>query len=158
IRVRGVAIGDARFLGAESLLTGASRAALSQITGEIVVLSGLDAADTLNPGRESFYEESEHYKILRRELVGEGECVGGYLWRTITAVLRRSQVHSALKDVQGRANLRRRALEDVSAAITHLISRGDRTAALLRKMLQSRRSHVNGLASANPHDIGIPQR
>ena len=71
IRVRGVSIGDPGFLGAESLLTGASKAALSQVTGEIVVLSGLDAVDTLNPGRESFYEESEHYKILRRHLVGK---------------------------------------------------------------------------------------
>jgi hypothetical protein len=70
IRVRGVSIGDPGFLGAESLLTGANRAALSQITGEINILSGLDAADTLNPGRESFYEESEHYKILQRYLRG----------------------------------------------------------------------------------------
>ncbi len=54
IRVRGVSIGDSGFLGVESLLTGASKAALSQITGEVVVLSGLDAVDTLNPGREEF--------------------------------------------------------------------------------------------------------
>src|SRR5207237_9625635 len=72
IRVRGVSIGDAGYLGAESLLTGASKAALSQVTGEVVVLSGLDAVDTLNPGRERFYEESEHYKILQRHLVGGG--------------------------------------------------------------------------------------
>jgi len=69
IRVRGVAIGDPGFLGAESLLTGANRATLSQITGEINVLAGLDAVDTLNPGRESFYEESEHFKILRRHVI-----------------------------------------------------------------------------------------
>src|SRR5205085_8927042 len=116
-RVRGVSIGDPGYLGADTLLTGASRAALSQITGEIVVLSGLDAVDTLNPGRESFYEESEQFKILRRHLVGEGERVGGYLGRVIDAVLLRSQVRSALADVLGKAALRRRALEDVSAAI-----------------------------------------
>lgn len=81
IRVRGVSIGDSVFLGADSLLTGALKAALSQVTGEVIVFSGLDAVDTLNPGRESFYEESEHYKILRRHLVGEGERVGGYLGR-----------------------------------------------------------------------------
>src|SRR6266481_3528093 len=88
-RVRRVSIGAPGFLGAESLLTGASKAALSQVTGEVVVLSGLDAVDTLNPGRESFYEESEHYKTLRRHLVGEGERVGGVIGRAIAAVIRR---------------------------------------------------------------------
>src|SRR5579884_1026295 len=137
IRVRGVSIGDPGFLGAESLLTGASKAALSQVTGEVVVLAGLDAVDTLNPGRESFYEESEHYKILRRHLVGEGERVGGCLGQVIAAVIRRSQVRSALADVLGRATIRRRALEDMSAAVTYLIACGDKTAELLRKMLRA---------------------
>jgi hypothetical protein len=154
----GVSIGDPGFLGAESLLTGASKAALSQVTGEVVVLSGLDAVDTLNPGRESFYEESEHYKILRRHLVGEGERVGGYLGRVIAAVIRRSQVRSALADVLGRASLRRRALDDMSAAVTYLIARGDKTAELLRKLLRSKQSDVNGLASARPMELGFPPR
>jgi len=158
IRVRGVSIGDPGFLGAEALLTGASKAALSQVTGEVVVLSGLDAVDTLNPGRESFYEESEHYKILRRQLVGEGERVGGYLGRVIASVIRRSQVRSALADVLGRASLRRRALDDMSAAVSYLIARGDRTAGLLRKLLKSKQSHVNGLASARPMELGFPPR
>src|SRR5205085_10689541 len=101
IRVRGVSIGDSGFLGGDALLTGASKAALSQITGEVVVLSGLDAVDTLNPGRVSFYEESEHFKILRRHLIGEGERVGGYLARVIAAVSRRRQVRSALAGAMG---------------------------------------------------------
>jgi hypothetical protein len=158
IRVRGVSIGDPGFLGAESLVTGASKAALSQVTGEIVVLSGLDAVDTLNPGRESFYEESEHFKTLRRHLVGEGERVGGFIGRVIAAVIRRSQVRSSLADVLGRASIRRRALEDMSAAITNLISRGDHTAELIRKLLRSKHSHVNGLASAKPMELGYPAR
>jgi hypothetical protein len=158
VRVRGVSIGDPGFLGAESLLTGASKAALSQVTGEVVVLSGLDAVDTLNPGRESFYEESEHYKILRRHLVGEGERVGGYLGRVIAAVIRRSQVRSGLADVLGRASLRRRALDDMSAAVTYLIARGDKTAELLRKLLKSKQSQLNGLASAKPMELGCPPR
>jgi hypothetical protein len=158
IRVRGVSIGDAGFLGAESVLTGASKAALSQVTGEVVVLSGLDAVDTLNPGRESFYEESDQYKTLRRHLIGEGERVGGYLGRVINAVIRRSQVRSALADVLGRASIRRRALEDMSAAVTYLISRGDRTADALRKLLRSRHSQVNGLAAARPMELGFPAR
>lgn len=158
IRVRGVSIGDPGFLGVESLLTGAAKAALSQVTGEVVVLSGLDSVDTLNPGRESFYEESEHYKILRRHLVGDGERVGGYLHRAISAVIRRSQVRSALADVQGRASMRRRALDDMSAAVTHLIARGDKSSELLRKLLRSKQSHVNGLASARPMEFGPPAR
>jgi hypothetical protein len=158
IRVRGVAIGDAGFMGAEGLLTGAHKAALSQITGEINVLKGLDAVDALNPGRESFYEECEHFKVLRRQIIGEGERVGGALGRVIAAVLRRSQVRSALADLQGRATFRRRALEDISSAITNLVSQGDRTSKLLLRMLQSRRSHTNGLASAKPFDLGLPAR
>src|SRR5687767_6224475 len=105
IRVRGVAIGESGFLGAEHLLTGANKAALSQITGELVVLSGLDAVDTLNPGRESFYEESDQFKILRRHMLGEGEEVRGYIGRAIAAVIRRSQVRSSLADVLGRATI-----------------------------------------------------
>jgi hypothetical protein len=158
IRVRGVSIGDPGFLSADSLLTGASKAALNQVTGEIAVLCGLDAVDTLNPGRESFYEESEHYKILRRHLVGEGERVGGSLGRAIAVVLRRSQVRSALADVLGKASLRRRALEDMSAAVTYLIARGDKTSELLRKMLRSRQSHVNGLVAARALEMSFPPR
>lgn len=158
IRVRGVSIGDPGYLGADTLLTGASRAALSQITGEIVILSGLDAVDTLNPGRESFYEESEQYKILRKHVVGEGEKVRGYLGKAIDAVIKRSQVRSALADVIGRASLRRRALDDVSAGVTYLIARGDRTAELLRKMVKAKHSHVNGLASAKPLEVSVPPR
>lgn len=158
VRVRGVAIGDAGFLGADTLLTGPNKAALSQVTGEINVLKGLDAVDALNPGRESFYEESEHFKVLRRHIIGEGERVGGALNKVIAAVLRRSQVRSALTDVLGRATLRRRALEDISSAITHLVSRGDRISQLLRRALQSRRSHTNGLVAAKSHDIGFPPR
>jgi hypothetical protein len=105
VRVRGVAIGEPHLFGAEHLLTGASKAALSQITGEINVLSGLDAGDALNPGRESFYKENEQYKILQSHLVGEGEHVTGYLGQAIGAVLRRSQVRSALKDVLSRSRM-----------------------------------------------------
>ncbi len=158
IRVRGVSIGDPGFLGAELLLTGAHKAALSQVTGEINILSGLDAVDTLNPGRESFYEESEHYKILRRRVIGDGERVGGYLGRVVAAVLRRSQVRSTLTDILSRVALRRRALEDISAAITHLIARGDNTASMLRKMLKSKRTRANGLASARVLVPWLPPR
>lgn len=158
IRVRGVAIGDPGFLGAEALLTGANKAALSQITGEIIVNSGLDAIDALNPGRESFYEESEHYKILRKKLVGDGERLGGFLAEAINRVLRRSQVRSSVTDVLGRASLRRRALEDISAAITHLFALDDTNRKALKGLLTAKRSHLNGLAAAPLWELGLPSR
>lgn len=158
IRVRGVSIGDPGFLKAESLLTGANRAALSQITGEINVLEGLDAVDTLNPGRESFYEESEHFKILKRHLIGEGERVGGLLNEVINAVLRRSQVKSAIADLIGKNSIRRQAVEDVSAAVTQIISVGDSTSKAIRELLKSKKYKQNFLSSCPSWDLGISQR
>jgi hypothetical protein len=158
IRVCGVAIGDPHFFGAEYLLTGASKAALSQITGEINVLKGLDAVDALNPGRESFYEESEQYKILRHHLIGEGEHVTGYLGQAIAAVLRRSQVRSALKDVLGHAVLRRRALDDISAAVADIIASGERIGVAIRELLKSTNSRTNGLAHCSDIPLSAPPR
>lgn len=158
IRVRGVAIGDPTFLGAEFLLTGAHKAALSQITGEINVLRGLDAVDSLNPGRESFYEESNDFQTLRRSFRGEGERVSGYLGKTIDAVLRRSQARSALHNVLGRAGYIRRAIDDVSAGVTHLMSSGEKPAAAIREMLKSKKSHANGLASTKEASFGVPMK
>ena len=158
VRVRGVSIGEPSFFGAESVLTGANKAALSQITGELLVSSGLDAVDALNPGRESFYEESEHYKALRRTLLGEGEKIGGCLGRVIAAVLRRSQVRSAYADTVGRASLRRKAIEDVSAAITNMMAQGGQQSSAMRRLLRCKGSHANGLASAPALDLGPPLR
>ena len=158
VRVRGVAIGDPGFFGAEHLVAGAQKAVLSQITGEINVLAGLDATDTLNPGRESFYEESEHYKILRRALLGEGEQIGGFLGRTISAVLRRSQVNASLKNLLGRAAQQRRALDEVSAAITHLVVSDDRAGDALRNALSGGSAVLNGLSAAVDWEVGPPPR
>lgn len=158
VRVRGVAIGDPTFFGAEYLLTGAQKAALSQITGEINVLSGLDAVDALNPGREGFYEESEHFLILRRYVRGEGESIGGLLQNCINAVLHRSQAKSAVNAVVGRAVCIRRAVNDVSAGVTHIVAKGGKPAIAVQSLLKGTRSHVNGLASAKDYGLGIPTR
>jgi hypothetical protein len=158
IRVRGVAIGEPHFFGAEYLLTGASKAALSQITGEINVLSGLDAVDALNPGRESFYEESEQYKMLQQHLIGEGENVTGCLGQAIATVLRRSQVRSALKDVLGRAALRRGVLDDVSAAVADIIASEAKLGGAIRTLLRSKHSRTNGLAHCSDLPLSIPPR
>ena len=158
VRVCGVAIGDPHFFGAEYLLTGANKAALSQITGEINVLRGLDAVDALNPGRESFYEESEQYKILQYRLIGEGEHVTGYLGQVIAAVLRRSQVRSALKDVLGHAVLRRRALDDISAAVADIIASGEKIGVAMRELLKSTNSRTNGLTYCSDIPLSAPPR
>ncbi len=158
IRVRGVAIGEPTFLGAEYLLTGANKAALSQITGEINILGGLDAVDALNPGRESFYEECEQYKILRRHIVGDGETISGCLGKAIGAVLRRSQVRSSLKDVIGRAALRRQTLDDIGSAICELIAAEDRCADGIHQLLSRRESVTNGLTKAPEFIMTAPPR
>ncbi|MDE2888423.1 MAG: ATP-binding protein [Gemmatimonadota bacterium] len=158
IRVRGVAIGDPTFLGAEFLLTGAHKAALSQITGEINVLRGLDAVDAINPGREGFYEESRDFLTLRRYFRGDGEKVVGYLGRTIDAVLKRSQARSSLNSTLSRAAYIRRAMDDVSAGITHLMTEGGKRARAIRDMFKSNKSHPNGLASAKPAGFGVPNK
>ena len=158
VRVRGVAIGDPGFLGAEHLVAGAQKAVLSQISGEINVLAGLDAIDTLNPGRESFYEESEHFKILRQALLGEGEHIGGFLGRVISAVLRRGQVNASLKNLLARAAQRRRALDEASAAITHLVASGDPAGDALRNVLSGRSALLNGLSTAEDWELGLPPR
>ena len=156
IRVRGVSIGDPTFLGAEFLLTGAHKAALSQITGEINVLYGLDVVDAINPGREGFYEESKDFLTLSRHFRGDGEKVGGYLGRTIDAVLKRSQAKSALNSTLSRVAHIRCAMNDVSAGVTHLITEGGKQAKAILEMLESNKSQSNGLASARPAGFDIP--
>src|SRR6202022_96629 len=105
---------------------------------------GLDAVDDINPGRESFYDESEQHKLLMRCLLGEGEQIGGALGRTITAILRRSQATSAIKDVCGRGNPRRRTIEDISAAITYLTSSGEPVGDVIRETLRNGSKCANG--------------
>jgi hypothetical protein len=158
IRVRGVAIGDPTFVGADKVLTGAQKAALSQITGEINILSGLDAVEDINPGRESFYDESEQYKMLARYLVGDGEQIGGIIGQTIAAILRRSQVNSAVKDLTGRASTRRRTLDDISAAITYMISSGEPCGDIIREALKTEQKSANGLSLVADMEIGLPPR
>lgn len=117
IRVRHVGIGDASFLGWEHILSGPRKAALSQISGELVVLKGLDAADAINPGRESFYEESLHYRILRRVLFGSEETIGGLVGGAVREILGRIHVRSQVTDKLGEARERRRTLVAISSAV-----------------------------------------
>jgi len=119
VRVRNVQIGAPGFFGLEQTLSGPSRVMLSQITGEINVFEGLDATDSLNPGRDSFYEENSHYKILRKSIVGDGEAATGLLGTVIKGLLERLQVLSAIESNLSRANHYRSALVNLSMAINH---------------------------------------
>lgn len=119
IRVRNVSIGDASYLGWEAMASGPAKAALSQVTGELMVLQGLDAADAINPGRESFYEESAHYRLLRRVLFGSEEALGGLVGRSVRVILDRVHVKSQVNERITVARQRRKTLVDISSAVNY---------------------------------------
>lgn len=154
VRVRNVQIGAPNFLGAEGIATGAMKAALSQITGEINVIRGLDAIDALNPGRESFYEENGDYKRLRSHLVGEGESIGGLLQRVIKGILMRGQVTSSVADLVSRTTTRRKSLTNLSLAINHLATTPE-YADGLRRLFTGRRVAARRLRGLKPYELEL---
>lgn len=147
IRVRHVAIGDAAFLGWEHILSGPRKAALSQISGELVVLKGLDAADAINPGRESFYEENAHYRILRRALFGSEETISGLVGKAVRDILDRIHVRSQVTEKLGEARNRRRTLVQISSAVNFYSRERGRIGKALSAFF-CRPISANGLANA----------
>jgi hypothetical protein len=117
VRVRNVAIGDPSFFGLERTLAGARKAALSQISGEVIVLEGLYAADAINPGRESFYEENGHFRILKRALIGDEDVLGGAVGHAIRLITDRGNIRGQVNDKLGNARQRRKVLTDISSAV-----------------------------------------
>jgi hypothetical protein len=151
IRVRNVQIGDPDFLGFERVATSFVKSALSQITGEINVIQGLDAIDALNPGRESFYEENVHFKLLQNYIVGDKESVDGLLKKVIDGLDKRMQVSSAVEEQLSRANQRRKALLNIAMAVTYF-SRA--AGGGLKKLFSDTTNHSNGLALLPESEIG----
>jgi hypothetical protein len=152
VRVRNVQIGPPSFFGAENIATGPVKAALSQITGEINVLKGMDAIDALNPGRESFYEENEQYKTLKKQMIGEREMVEGLLGTVIKGILTRSEVVSAIEGRIAQADQRRKTLLGLSKAINHYATTpevGDGLRHLFSKIPLS----ANGLVKLPDHEL-----
>jgi hypothetical protein len=147
IRVRNVTIGDTSFLGWEHLLSGPRKAALSQISGELIVSKGLDAADAINPGRESFYEENVHYRILRRALFGSEETVGGLVGKAVRGILDRIHVRSQVTEKLAEARQRRRTLTEISSAVNFYSRERSTTGRALAEFF-SRPVRADGLGSA----------
>jgi hypothetical protein len=125
VRVRNVAIGDAGCFGWEALLSGPRKAAMNQVSGELVVTDGMDAADAINPGRESFYEENIHYRTLKRHLFGSGETISGLVGEGIKSILDRSRVRSQVGNKVSAAKERRRALGAISSAVNFFARESD---------------------------------
>jgi hypothetical protein len=147
LRVRNVAIGEPAFFGLERTLAGARKAALSQISGEIMVLDGLDSADAINPGRESFYEENPHFQILRQALIGSEEAVGGAVGQGIRLITDRSSVRSHVTSKILAARNRRKVLTDLSSAVTACARANPDTGVRVARFFASPIA-ANGLASA----------
>jgi histidine kinase/DNA gyrase B/HSP90-like ATPase len=143
VRVRNVQIGEPGFLGLEEKLSGPSRAILSQITGEINIVRGLDDVDALNPGRDSFYEENPHYKLLKNHIAGDGETLNGLLAEVINRIVSRTQVLAVVQNHIARANQHRSTLINLSVAINHYGMNGGRT---LRQFFSDESHRANGLS------------
>jgi hypothetical protein len=154
VRVRNVQIGPPNFFGAENFAAGTVKAALSQITGEINVLQGIDAIDALNPGRESFYEENIQYKALRKLLIGDRETVEGLLGKVIKGILTRGEVTSAITDQIAQADQRRKTLLSLSKAINHYAVSSNGDNGLLRLFKETPVS-ANGLIPLPNHVAAI---
>lgn len=154
VRVRNVQIGAPGFFGAETLATGPVKSALSQITGEINVLKGMDAKDALNPGRESFYEENEHYKILKKLMVGEKETVEGLLGIVIKGIMTRIEVTSALHERISQADQRRKTLLGLSKAINYY-AESPQFGNGLRRLFSDVSLSANGLVKLQNFDTGL---
>jgi len=154
VRVRNVQIGPPNFFGAENFAAGVVKAALSQITGEINVLQGVDAIDALNPGRESFYEENLQYKALRKHLIGDRETVEGLLGKVIKGILTRGEVTSAIADQIGQADHRRKTLLSLSKAINYLAVSSSNDNGL-RRLFKEASLSANGLISLPDHVAAI---
>lgn len=119
IRVNNTAIGPPNFFGMEYILSGASKAALNHITGEINIVKGMDALNTINPGREGFYEDSLEYRELKKVVVGQGEGLGGKLREVVSFILKYVETRAAIEQFIKRAESFRKSLLDFSMAINN---------------------------------------
>jgi hypothetical protein len=153
VRVRNVAIGDAGFFGWEPMTSGAQKAAMSQVTGEILVLEGLAAADAINPGRENFYAENEHYRALRNALFGSGESIGGFVKRATKSILDRVHVRSQVQGKLTEAKARRKCFTDIGDAVNHFRRQDPEVGKKLTRFFKDPTIRANGLSKMRDYKL-----
>ncbi|PWK13474.1 ATP-binding protein [Tumebacillus permanentifrigoris] len=118
LRVKGVAIGEPTYFGLDQLLTGSAKVALSQISGEINILSGIDAINDINPGRDGFYKESEVYNRIKRLLVGAStDKLQGDLKDVIDSIILRSEINASINNFVKRYDAQRNSILEAGMAI-----------------------------------------
>ena len=121
LRVKGVAIGEPTFFGLDQVLTGSSKVALSQISGEINILMGVDAIHDINPGRDGFYKESGSYNFIKKRLIGDNpDKLVGDLKDVIDSIITRSEINASITNFVKKHDGQRKAILEASAAIGEL--------------------------------------
>ncbi len=153
VRVRNVTIGDAGYFGWETMMSGAQKAAMNQVTGEVLVLEGLDAADAINPGRESFYAENEQYRALHNALFGSGESIGGHVKTAIKSILERIHVRSQVQGKLTDAKARRKCLTDIGDAVSHFRRQDPEVGRRLARFFSDSTIRVNGLSERRDYNL-----
>jgi hypothetical protein len=144
IRVDGVEIGFPNFLNIDNEVPIRYRTFLNQVIGEISVVEGIDVIDAITPGREGFYFEDLHYRLLRDKLVGDGVLHYGALGKVLSIVAEHSSTDASTTRIIQEAKQRRKALLDISQAITG-ISLGFRYGHLLRSLFKRNDIIANSL-------------
>lgn len=155
IRVRGVEIGPPNFLNAENSLPTRLRPFLSQILGEIIVNDGLDANQTIMPGREGFYEDSHPFRILKQALVGDGFLDFGILGKALEKISEHNAVVNTATRLIQEARQRKSTLMDISQAITE-IAIGSGYGRSLRRLFTRKDISANGLSDATEYHFTLP--
>ena len=118
---------------------------------------GMEAVDAINPGRESFYDENPHYRELKHVLFGSEETISGLVGRAIREILDRSLVRGHATEKLREALSRRKALGDISSAVS-FYGRGDgEPSAGLRQFFKNP-MQADGLATAKTVSMRPPAK
>lgn len=155
IRVRGVEIGQPNFLNIENSLPSRLRPFLSQVLGEIIVSDGLDANETILPGREGFYEDSPQFRILKKHLVGDGCIDLGILGKTLEKIFEQYTIVNTCTRLLQEARQRKSTLLDISQTITE-VAVGSGYGRSLRRLFTRNDILANGLSNASEYRFAFP--
>lgn len=121
IRVKGVGIGEPTYFDLDKKLTGSSKVALSQISGEINIIRGTNAIEDINPGREGFYKESPIYNFIKEMLINEdNERYSGLLKEVMDSIILRSEVKASINNFIKKYEAQRNAIKETAMTIGEL--------------------------------------